>query len=700
MGRRTKMKKQNYLTGIVLVTLIFSLLLSACGSAPAPTQPPAEPTQEEQAAAPTEAPAEPTEEESMEVSIETSATEVAEDVAEEVTTAYSEAPMLAEMVAAGDIPPVDERLPSNPRVLPVYEEIGQYGGTLRRAYKGVTDRWGPTKLQEERIVEFYPDADGNITLVPNWVDEFSINDTNTEFTFHIREGLRWSDGVPVTTEDVRFWYEDIYLTTYFQETPHQNLTSGGNPLEIEIVDDLTFVVKFTDPYPLFPIIMAKESTGSPGLTRDTFLLPSHYLQDFHPNYKSEDELAALAAEYGVEGWSDLWGSKGPIQSWWLNPDLPVISAWKIETPPPGERVVMVRNPYYWQVDAEGNQLPYIDYITHDLFESLETLNLWIVQGQIDFQARHIDGLGNYTLFKENEDAGNYHLNVWLGGGVDALYPNLNTPDPVLAELFNDPRFRQALSVAINRSEINEIVYSGLGEPRQASPISGSTNFDAEFEKKWAEYDPDTANALLDELGLTERDGSGFRLRPDGETLQVIITTRNDDTTKLELVKAYWEEVGIKTVINLVERSLYTEQANSGEVEIGEWGFDRQSVIAADPRRYTAALTDGPWAPLYGLWFDSAGASGVEPPADHAIRDVWEAWENAQTAATLDEANQYVQDMVTIHKENVWVIGLVGETPSIFIASNDLGNVPTGFINDDALRSPGNAQPAQFFFRSQ
>ena len=405
--------------------------------------------------------------------------------------------------------------------------------------------------------------------------------------------------------------------------------------------------------------------------------------------------------FGVESWLDLWGDRGPVQSWWLNPDLPVISAWKVDVPPTdgGRQVVMVRNPYYWQVDPEGNQLPYIDTITHDLFEDRETLNLWIVQGLIDFQARHVDGLGNFTLFKENEDAGNYYLNQWLGGSVDALYPNLNTPDEVLAELFNDATFRQALSVAINREEINEIVYSGLAEPRQASPISGSTNFDAEFETKWTEYDPDAANALLDELGLTERDGDGFRIRPDGETLQLIISTHLSDTTWLELVKAYWEEIGISVVINVSERSLYTEQATAGEVEIGVWGFDRQSVIAADPRRYTGAITDGPWAPLYGQWFDTGGTAGVEPPADHPIRDVWTAWENAQTAPTLAEADAFVQEMVSIHRENVWVIGTVGEAPSIFIVNNDLANVPSGFINDDALRSPGNAQPAQFFYRN-
>ena len=203
---------------------------------------------------------------------------------------------MAELVTTGECTSwYEDVYPVNPRVLPVYEEIAN-GGTLRRA--SIFDRWWPTKLEiEERIDDLYPDADGNISLVANWADEFTINDANTEFTFTIREGLRWSDGELVTTEDVLFWYEDVYQGTVFRETPHQFLTAGGNPLEIEVIDDLTFVVKFSDPYPLFPIIMAKESTGSPGLTRDTFLLPAHYLSEFHPNYKSDDELAAAAEEF-------------------------------------------------------------------------------------------------------------------------------------------------------------------------------------------------------------------------------------------------------------------------------------------------------------------------------------------------------------------------------------------------------------------
>jgi peptide/nickel transport system substrate-binding protein len=270
---------------------------------------------------------------------------------------------------------------------------------------------------------------------------------------------------------------------------------------------------------------------------------------------------------------------------------------------------------------------------------------------------------------------------------------------VLAELFNDVRFRHALSIGINREEINLIAYAGLGEPRQASPVSGSPYFDAEFETKWAEYDPDTANQLLDEMGLTERDAGGFRLRPDGERLSIVLTYQQADADdELELVKAYWADLGIELLLRRVERSLYTELVDAGDVQIGYFSFDRSSVVSADPRRYLGNLADGPWAPLYGQWYETAGESGVEPPADHPIRDAWAAWALAQSAPTVEEALAHMQEMISVHKENVWVIGIVGEAPTLNIVKNNFRNVPDNLITDDALRGPGIGQPAQFFIK--
>jgi peptide/nickel transport system substrate-binding protein len=241
-----------------------------------------------------------------------------------------------------------------------------------------------------------------------------------------------------------------------------------------------------------------------------------------------------------------------------------------------------------------------------------------------------------------------------------------------------------------------VAYNGLGEARQASPVSGSPQYDAEFEQKWTTYDPEGANALLDEMGLTERDDESYRLRSDGETLEITITTRNA-SVYLDLVQDYWAAIGIRMELEILERLDFEARAAAGQMEIGEWEFDRNVVISADPGRYLGTITDGPWAPLYGEWYASGGASGIEPPPDHAIRDIWEAWERARSAATIDEADAFVQEMINIHKENVWVIGFVGERPSLYVVSNNIHNFPDGLIQENSLRDIGLAQPAQFYF---
>ena len=609
-----------------------------------------------------------------------------------VAAQYQEAPMLAEQVKAGELPPVEERLPVNPRVFPVFEETGTYGGTLRRAFTGASDRWGPTKLLEERIVELVQRDPDTIELEPGYIEEYTLSDDASEFTFTLLEGLKWSDGEPVTTRDVQFWYEDIFLNEELTPSISELYQINGEPLTVEIVDEQTFKVKFAAPYPLFLEILAKESTGAPGLDRPGFIQPFHYLKDFHPTHASEEDLAAVVADKGVESWIDLWDSSGSIQAWWFNPDLPVITPWRVKTPPPADTVVMERNPYYYGVDEAGNQLPYIDTIEHRFFGDTEAFNLMIIQGEIDLQSRHVNP-GDYTLYKENEANGGYHVVTWRGAGTDALFPNYNTTDEGLQSLYEDKRFREALNLAIDRVAINELVYSGLAEPRQASPISGSPYFDEAFEQQWVEYDPEQANALLDEVGLSERDSEGYRLRPDGERLSIVIESQGE-TDSLELISAYWADVGIEALTRVMERSLFEERRANNEQDMYFGGLDRSSVVSADPRRYLGWETG---LNEYYKWYSSNGENGIEPPADHAIRDAWAAWDNAKTAATLEEAREFVQELITVNRENNWYVGLVGEAPSVFIVNDRLRNFPSDFTADDSLRTPGNGVPQQWFF---
>jgi len=607
---------------------------------------------------------------------------------------YSEAPMLAELVKAGKLPPVEERLPENPLVLPVYEEIGRYGGTLHRIWAGPADRWGLSKTLEESIVEYYVPEPGRVEIRPWVCEKYEVGPDAKEFTFYLRKGMKWSDGVEVTTEDVRFWYEDIFLNKDIMPKPPTWLKG----MEIEIIDKYTFKVKFPEPSIFFLYILAKKTPRACRMSTD-FLVPSHYLKNFHPKYITKEELDKIIKEWEVEDWRDLWGKEGKLV-FLFNPDLPCLTAWKPVKVPPADPIVHERNPYYWAVDPEGNQLPYIDYIEHRFFESPETLNMWIVEGKVDFAIRHLSA-ADYTLYKENEEKGDYRTLLYTTADTSTFYPCLTTPDPVLRELFNDVRFRHALSIAINREEINEICYAGLAKLRQTSPLSTEPYYDPEFETKWIEYDSETANKLLDEIGLTERDAEGYRLRPDGKRLTIVLEHREKPGTpradECEMVAKYWEDIGIKVVLKAVERSLFEEHSLASEVQITPWGC-RCGMIPADPTRWLGYEHCGTWACLYGVWHKTEGEEGVEPPADHPIWRMWEYWEKAATAPTLEEANEYLKKMMEVHKENIWMIGTVGEFPQPGIARNNLGNVPDGFPWISVLRDQGIVQIPQFFFK--
>lgn len=606
--------------------------------------------------------------------------------------AFQESPMLTEQVEAGTLPPVDERLPTNPTVIEAVE-VGQYGGTWQRAYKGPGDRWGPTKLMEERVLKWAPTEDGGMQLVPGYIESYSVNETSTEFTFTLLEGLKWSDGHPVTTEDVRFWYEDVFLNPAIMPTIDPTFSPGGKPLTVEIVDERTFIVKFEEPYVYFLTILAKDSTGEPSLDRPSFLFPKHYLSQFNDKYASDEELAAAAAKYSVEKWTDLWGSKGIVTAWWSNPDLPVITAWKIETPAPADIVTMVRNPYYYAVDQEGNQLPYIDRIEHKLFEQQETFNLMVVQGQIDMQGRYVS-LQDYSFYKENEERGNYHTVDWISADTWSLVPNLTTKDEVLAELYANADFRQALSIAIDRELVNEVAFSGLSEPRQAAPITGSPYFNAELEQHWTEYDPDLADELLDSVGLSERDAEGYRLRPDGQRLTLVVEANDAaHSNTLELLADNFADVGIELLPRIIDRTQWDSNRDNNDFQMQWTPFDRLSVVPADPRNMMGSDS---YAHQYFVWYSTEGESGIEPPADHPIRDMWAAWDVASTAGSIEEADAAVNEMIETFVTNGFVIGVVGESTVPNIVGNNFHNVRAGLVSDDVARGIGLGQTQQMW----
>lgn len=605
---------------------------------------------------------------------------------------FNEAPQLAELVKQGKLPPVEQRLPKNPLVVTPVEEIGQYGGTWRRAWLGLSDQWGPNKICVEHLVMF---DKGGTKVLPNIAESWKISKDAKIYTFKIREGMRWSDGTPLTTEDVMFWYEDVLLNEELTPTFPRWLTSGGKPCEIEKLDTYTFRVKFAEPNPLFLVNICKSGGNA-------FFLPKHYMKQFHPKYVSKTELEKKAKEVGQQFWYQLFDIRGMNSNAWLqNSELPVLYPWRAVTPPTATTMIFERNPYYWKIDPVGNQLPYIDRIAHALVENREMITMKAVAGEIDMQTRHIS-LPDYTLLMENRAKGGYRILQWKQGvGSDVMIcPNQNVKDPVLRKLFEDRRFRQALSIAINRDEIWKLVYLGMGKPRQCSLISGVAFYDPEWEKTWAEYDVKKANELLDRIGLNKRGKDGFRLRPDGKTLALTITFPSGIfgawSDVLEMVKKYWEAVGIKVALQPVERSLYVTRCNAGDLEIGIWNFDRNAAVISDPGRLLGTVTDGPWAPLYGQWYSTGGKGGEEPKGD--IKKIYEFWDKVTVTADEKLRERYFKEIINLHKRNIWMIGIVGELPQPVVVKNNFRNVPDGIVWDDTLRAPKNARPEQFFFK--
>ena len=607
--------------------------------------------------------------------------------------AYQEAPMLADLVAKGELPPVDERLPVNPSVVEALS-VGEYGGTWHRAFKGPGDRWGPTKLMEERVLKYTADADGNVQLTPAYIESYSVNDDSTEFTFTLLEGLKWSDGEPVTTEDVKFWYNDIYNNKDITANHETYLDPGGEPLKLEVVDDRTFKIKFAQPYVYFLNILAQDSTGtSASLDRPSFIQPAHYLKKFNNHYASDAELADLAEEYQVENWTELWGSKGKVTAWWFNEDLPVITAWKVKGGVSGDKVTMVRNPYYWAVDQEGNQLPYIDTIEHKLFEAQDAFNLMIVQGQIDMQQRYVSP-NDFSFYKENEEKGGYRVETTRDANVYSLVPNMTVQDDVLRSLYENPDFRHALSVSVDRETINELAFSGLGEARSASPISGSPYFDAELEKHWTEYDPDLANDLLDAAGLSEMDSDGYRLRPDGKRLQIVVENRDDSLNNvMQLVADNFKDVGIELLPRLIDRTQWDDNRANNNFQMQLVPWDRLSIVPADPR---IMLGSDFYGDEYFTWRRSGGESGIEPAADNPIRAMWAAWDRASTAPTKEEADEATNEMIAEFVNSGFVIGLVGELRAPAIVKNNFHNLQPDLVSDNITRGIGLARTQQMW----
>lgn len=685
------------LRSLIALLLLVSLLLAACGSpaaTPAPAEPaPAEPVPTEAAPAepaPTEPPpAEP-------AATEPPAAEPAP--AEPAASKYNEAPMLAELVAKGELPPVDERLPLEPLVEEV-AQVGKYGGTLRRGFLGPSDHNNYTRLAYDALVRFSPDG---TEVIPHIAKGWEANDDFSVWKVFLREGMKWSDGAPFTADDILFWYNDIALNTDLSPTPPGwMMNKDGTVATVEKLDDYTVQWTFAQPNTAFLLDLANKDGADKSIANLAFA-PAHYLKDFHPVYTDANALDAVVKERGFETWTELFAVEALPH---LSGKRPSTAAWV----PDGSTVAdpvfrLVRNPYYFAVDQEGNQLPYIDEARYTFFADAEALNLAAIGGEIDMQGRHIK-MSNYPVLVENAEQGGYNVLTWpTFGGSDAvvMFNQTYNADPGIAALLQNKDFRIALSHAIDRESIKELAFLGIGEARQGVPAPNHPYYPGdEYAFKYTEYDTAKANEILDSIGLTARDDEGFRTLPDGGRLDIeiqVIPAFANWPDIGQIIVQNWADVGVRAHIETRERALGFQMRDTNDLMTEIWNEDTTAFpFSGQPKmdpRSNPALT---FAPLVRQWYLTNGAEGVEPTPE--IAKLVEIIDEGKVS-NRERQIELAQELFRIWADNVWEIGTVGLTPmvqGVVVVNQDLRNVPETAGNDWPLRTPGNTRPEQFFF---
>jgi peptide/nickel transport system substrate-binding protein len=621
---------------------------------------------------------------------------------------------LAALVASGKLPPIEERLPaqSDLLVIETVEGIGEYGGVWRRGFTGPADKWNGYRCCTGPDHVMFWDYTGNIPG-PNVAKDLHISDDGTEFTIHLRKGMKWSDGVDVTADDWLFWFEDMYSNEELVPTKGSWSSIGGVQGTFEKIDDYTIKWTFASPYWFFPSVLAGATDigggqAYRGLIGKGSFAPKHYLSQYIPHLSGADAVDKIVADEGYDSWVNLIKFKN---DWALNPELPVLTPWKTVQPINNDIWRLERNPYYYGVDLEGNQLPYIDTVVLTMAEDLEVMNLRAIAGDYDWQARHLN-MAKVPLYIENQEKGGYQLyfDTQEVGSDVILSVNLSYAlDDYVAGLLQDVNFRRAVALGFKRDQLNEVFWLGLGVPGSHAP--SPTNMyspgpESEWRSKWATFDPDTANQWLDELGLDKKDADGYRLRADnGERLVLEIMGRTAQFMEFvgmaEMICEHWAEyISIQCTVNAVERSL------AGTIEAADefmfqtrWG-DGSDHMFTFPHHVFPTGTSSGFGSQIGTYYATAGEKGTEPHAEmKQVMDLFRKGFGVPDAERIELG----KEVWRITLDQAWGIGLVGQSPAslgVRVAKTDLGNVPSRQYNNPDTKTPGISRPMTLYWKSE
>ncbi|MFW6152505.1 MAG: ABC transporter substrate-binding protein [Verrucomicrobiota bacterium] len=598
---------------------------------------------------------------------------------------FKEAPMLSDQVSRGKLPPVEMRLPEEPLVVEPLEEIGSYGGTWRRMMKGTSDFHAYGRCVYEQMLRWAPDPRDGIR--PGLVKEWEFSKDGTELVLHLRKGLKWSDGHPFTTDDVMFWWEKIAPDPNLSGIPRE-WAPGGEPMRMVAVNKTKLVLEFAKPNFLAEQYLAFKGHQWPLVfERAGFFAPKHYLEKYLPT--ANDDIRVENAGYA------LFERKAGD----FNTDRPVISAWKPVEWKPGSHMIAKRNPYYWKVDSAGNQLPYVDTIEMEIYLNPEMINFRAISGRLPMQSRHLE-IKNMELYREFAPERDYRILQYEDTTRFCIMPNLEYPgNKAIRQIFQDKRFRIALSLSIDRNLICRLVERGYAQPggigffessRAYSPVDDLPNY--------CVYDPQKARQLLDEMGLSKRDAEGYRLGPDGKTISLIIEKPDTSDDALEIVRSNWDAVGIKTSLKYEQRTLYFQRVTkSGEHMIGTWGLECVFPLIVNHRWFGFHLWDE-WAHHYAKWYQTGGKRGVEPPDE--VKRLQEIGEQLYMTADPEKQKQLFREVTRLHAENMWVIPIKEKAIGPGVCANNFRNVPERGTRSWVLMTPGNMNPETFFFRKK
>lgn len=607
-----------------------------------------------------------------------------------------DSPFFAERITAGTLPPLAERLPANPRVIDLEalgRQPGRHGGNIRMLMGDQRDIRMMTLYGYTRLMVY----DDKLELVPDVLESCDVEDGRI-FTLKLRQGHRWSDGSPFTSEDFRYWWEDVANNKRLSPGgPPQALFSANELPAFEVLSETEIRYSWKMPNPIFLPALA-------GAQPTYIFMPSAYLKQFHERYAPKTELAQRVKENRVRDWGALHERLSRMYRP-ENPKLPTLEPWRNTTALPAEQFVFERNAYFHRVDKNGRQLPYADQVTLTIGTS-SLVPAKAAAGEADLQARYIR-FDNYTFLKEASKRMNFDVKLWkrAEGAYFALMPNLNAIDPVWRDLNRDLRYRKALSVAINRKDVNKVIFFGLARESGNTALPESPLYDAKLAQLWTQHDPALANRLLDEIGLTRRDDDGIRLLPDGRRLEFTVETAGENTEEtdiLDLLKQDLIDVGIKIYPRSSQRDVFRRRITAGQTIMSAWAGMDNALVTSDMEPDALAPTSSAqfqW-PRWGQFIETTGREGERPALPEAVELVrlYEEW---RVSSTREQRRAVWHKMLAINAEQLFTIGVINSTLQPIVVSKDMRNVPdVGLYSFEPGAFIGRYMPDTFWFDRQ